>query len=295
MLNFIRNNPPSFAKSLVNRARYKYINSLYSGREYIYKTDNVFWWHGKNNFGDLITPYLYNKMTGKEPVLTIPSNDSTETVILGAGSIINWAKANTVVWGSGIMSRYLYMQKPNTILAVRGPVTQKRMIELGYDCPDIFGDPGLLLSEYYKSRSSKLYRLGIVPHYNDWSSVIASYGEKEDVLVIDVLRDVEAVIEDICSCEVIISSSLHGCIAAHSYGIPAVWCDFGGVKPGDDIKYIDYFCSMNMRQITEPLIVTQDCTVNNLLKVALNFPQPESPLVDLNKLRDCCPFFVSGT
>ena len=70
---------------------------------------------------------------------------------------------------------------------------------------------------------------------------------KENLLIIDVLNKPEIVIEQINSCKRTLSSSLHGIIVSHAYGIPSLWCKLG-VTPlsGDNIKFEDYFSSVNI-------------------------------------------------
>ena len=51
------------------------------------------------------------------------------------------------------------------------------------------------------------------------------------------------IINEILSCERIVSSSLHGLITAQSYDIPCFWFKQNYI-PGDDIKFYDYFESV---------------------------------------------------
>ena len=58
----------------------------------------------------------------------------------------------------------------------------------------------------------------------------------------------------IASCNFIISSSLHGLIAADSLNIPHVWMKISNKIIGGNWKFNDYFLSMNKEQV-EPLII----------------------------------------
>lgn len=53
------------------------------------------------------------------------------------------------------------------------------------------------------------------------------------------------VIEDIVSCEYILSTSLHGIIVAHTYGVKALWIKKGNIQT-DGIKFDDYFSSVQI-------------------------------------------------
>ena len=66
----------------------------------------------------------------------------------------------------------------------------------------------------------KQHKIGIIPHYLDEPYVRKSYGGKYHIISMNTW-DIEKLVDDILSCEVILSSSLHGIIFAHSYGIPA--------------------------------------------------------------------------
>ncbi|MFD1079906.1 polysaccharide pyruvyl transferase family protein, partial [Longispora fulva] len=58
--------------------------------------------------------------------------------------------------------------------------------------------------------------------------------------------DVEATTKEILECEKVLSTSLHGLIVAHAYGIPAVWVKMSDKIFGNDIKYADYLESVGL-------------------------------------------------
>lgn len=57
--------------------------------------------------------------------------------------------------------------------------------------------------------------------------------------------NVEETINKLLSCDRILSTSLHGLIAAHAYGIPALWIKDGYINT-DGFKFKDYFSSVDI-------------------------------------------------
>ncbi|MCC8358457.1 polysaccharide pyruvyl transferase family protein [Salinimicrobium sediminilitoris] len=214
------------------------------------------WWHaneGKFNFGDELNPYLIQKISGKEVIRveTIPLF-SFQKVNICIGSVIIKATRSCNVWGAGIIEKNSHIHKSN-FFAVRGPFTQRRMTDLGLKAPKVVGDPALLLSMFYKPKLKKKYKIGVIPHIIDLPA-IASKKFSEDITVIDfTYPSVESIIDRIGECEYIISSSLHGIIVAHSYGIPAVWAEFSNKLFGDGIKFLDYFASVGLPTELTPI------------------------------------------
>lgn len=271
--------------------------------QYALKINNdkqkIFWWKGdknQKNFGDLITSYIYLKISGKNPVWW-DKKDSKEPVYFGSGSIMNWCKGwkNVIVWGSGIMYSKDTFDKPNKILCVRGPLTRKRFLELGYECPEIYGDIGLLLPRFYNVKFDSEYEVGIIPHYNDYEFCKKLFSKLKNVIIIDVCQDVEVVINNICKCERTISSSLHGIIVSHAYNIKTCWAKFSENISGGDIKYLDYYYSINLNNVQKSVVIGKEFNsrsndVNYLINLIENYPNPKFP-INTEKLMKTCPFY----
>lgn len=207
-----------------------------------------FWWFprkaGKENFGDILTPYLTEKISGKKAVFTHlyhPLKPPTHFII---GSILANVLPHCIVWGSGILQAKEQVAQAD-FRAVRGPMTHKRLNELGYQVPEVYGDPALLLPRYYQPKTEKKYALGIIPHYVDYERIVHEV-QDENVKIINLFDSIEKVVEDVCSCERIISSSLHGVIVPQAYQIPAIWVKLSNKLSGDDIKFSDYFLSVGI-------------------------------------------------
>lgn len=207
------------------------------------KGRNLFWsWYEPRNFGDWIGPYLFLKMTGMAPQWVRPRRGVGRPFYITVGSVLRHVTVpdEAIVWGSGIISETDRFARPLETHAVRGPRTRKRMLDLGYECPEIYGDPAVVLPKYFcPQEAAPDYKVGIIPHYMDLSVVRDRVAE--GVLLVDVTQAVEDVIRDIRRCEWSISSSLHGVIVSHAYGVPSVWVDSVTKLHGNGVKFSDYF------------------------------------------------------
>lgn len=204
-----------------------------------------FWWSkgpAPGNFGDVLTPYILDHFGIKYRYCMNPRNASA----LCVGSIAKFARKNTVVLGSGTIRQSDSLDPRADWRFVRGPHTCRIVLENGGQCPEIYGDPALLLP-YIQESSSRIHDIGIVPHYVDYQYVKSNYPNH---YIINVLReDPLEVAKEISSCHRIVSSSLHGIIAAHSYGIPAAWVEFSNKLSGDRIKFADHFASIGVDNV----------------------------------------------
>jgi len=242
------------------------------------KKINLYWYahpEGEGNFGDELNPYIIEHLTGEKvnylPIpgtrinrflklikrlvlnqisfknaLSVLNSLRFKKYYIAIGSIIKSAEGrNCQVWGSGLMSRSDIINKC-TFFAVRGEITRKRIKELGYNVPLAIGDPALLSPIIYRPNSNKIYDLGVIPHFVQMTELSKKLtSTNENILIIDLLKDPETVIEQINSCKKTLSSSLHGIIVSHAYGIPSLWCNLGETALyGDDVKFEDYFSSV---------------------------------------------------
>lgn len=220
-------------------------------------TIRLFWWNekviqkkAKENYGDLLGKYLVEKIAAKKVVFAWPKKfsifDFFIPIYVTVGSVLANVNHKCIVWGSGIIDRKTQVKNAK-FLAVRGPQSRKYLLQLGYNVPEVYGDPALLLPRYFNPTVSKKYKIGIVPHYNDYKIVEKWFENCLNIHLIDMMtNDVEAKTIEFLQCEKIISSSLHGIIIAHAYGIPAVWQKFSDKVFGDDVKYQDYMESVNI-------------------------------------------------
>jgi pyruvyltransferase len=268
-----------------------------------YKKTRLFWWNEKiiqdktkENFGDVLGQYLVEKISGKEVVFAWPKKfsvlDYFVPIYVTIGSVLSNVNHKCIVWGSGIISLDIPIKNAK-FLAVRGPQTRRFLLHLGYEVPEIYGDPALLLPRYYNPNITKKFAYGIAPHYNDWEKVSLWFNNRNDILIIDMMtNDIESKTNEFLQCERILSSSLHGVIIAHAYGIPAVWQKFSDKVFGDDIKYKDYLESVNLKfyqpEIKEAMY--SDSEMNQLFQDLQNLPEAKILESLQDGLMRVCPF-----
>lgn len=248
------------------------------------------------NYGDLLSPYIAEKISVKKVKWVQPKRSKfwqrKKENYLGIGSIIHHASKNSKVWGSGIIDQSQKISSAK-FLAVRGPETRKYLNELGYSCPEVYGDPSLLLPEYYFPKIDKKFSLGIIPHYSEYDEIKSLYTDSEDISVIDLMtNDIEKTTEKILECDKVISTSLHGIIIPHAYGIPAIWAKYSDRIFGNDIKYMDYYASVGIFD-NQPFDLKKSISTADLdLIFNDHFNQPNSARIELLKigLKKSCPF-----
>jgi len=208
------------------------------------------------------------------------------------GSVIGYyTDKYTSIWGSGIISENMSIPyKPIRVYSVRGPLTREILLKNGIDCPEIYGDPALLISRYYRPDIEKKYELGIIPHFIDENNnAIKDFCESHpDVLIIHMrgYKHWQDIPNQILSCKKIISSSLHGLIVSDSYGIPNKWVRFSNDIVGGNFKYHDYFASVG-RICGDPTPINTSIDIkniidNNLFELASN--------IDYDIIFEACPF-----
>ncbi|MBW2978215.1 polysaccharide pyruvyl transferase family protein [Candidatus Woesearchaeota archaeon] len=255
----------------------------------------AYWWTGAKNFGDLLNPLLIKKISGTTPINLYPIKDTIDSnkikeINLVIGSILQQDYSNfekkVNIWGTGfIHNKWNPFLKPKKVCAVRGPLTRKILLNSGINCPEIYGDPALLYPNYYKPKLKKKYKLGIVAHWSEKNSnLLENFKDKEDVLIIDVQKRIKKIINQICKCELIASSSLHGLIISDAYKIPSTWVFFER-KTQPYFKYLDYFLSVG-RKDKKPLLIEKRTKLSDIYKRFYDYEIE----IDLDKLYDACPF-----
>jgi pyruvyltransferase len=206
-----------------------------------------------DSLGGVIIDFLLSKerldknkwISSKKHLFTVGSN------ITGGELRGNYQDAT--IWGSGILKepsqREVMFQKLSRrkldVRAVRGPLTRNALIRLGHRCPEIYGDPAILMPMIYQPNVKKQYDYSIVLQF--WHERKFREDHPNERMISMNTDDYKSVIDDIVSSKVIYTSSLHGIILAEAYGVPAIF--FRGLGKDIDFKYYDYYYSTGRKDI----------------------------------------------
>lgn len=239
----------------------------------------------RNNLGDIISPLIANQFSPKKVIRISKNKCKRVEHYFMIGSILQRCTKNSIIWGSGFISESSVCKEiPKRVLAVRGPLTRKKLLDQGIACPEIYGDPALLLPEVYPIANQKIkYKLGIIPHFLDKNNIeLKKFADNLDIKIIDIQNKKPLkVIDEMLQCEKIISSSLHGIIISDAYHIPSVWTQFSKPIGDDNFKFLDYFASVG-RKDKFPFIFSEFTSLDSILNVYEDY-EIDINLEDLKK------------
>lgn len=205
----------------------------------------AYYYKVRKNAGDYYGWWLLHKMLPNEKI-----KFSYHPDIICCGSIIDLKfPKKTVCWGCGIHNKdnkppYTYNKK--AYYAVRGKLTAKR---LGLKNIPV-GDPGTLAPLFYSKPQKKKYKYAIIAHNKDYRKLHKKFGKK--CLVISAkTNDIESFFDQINQCEFIFSSSLHGLIFSHAFGVPALHIEYNKLESKDNFKFKDYYSTLDISYVKQ--------------------------------------------
>lgn len=217
----------------------------YSGVHAAKDQVNLHYWNAVENLGDTLAPVIFHWMLQQNGLTnTLPKKKYVH--LLTIGSILADDVFDATVWGSGIHKidaayqlRAVRRLRKLDIRAVRGPITRALLLENGYNCPAVYGDPGILLPKIYHPERSveSQYEVGLIRHFRQAGDFTDPGVHKIDI----VTEDYQAFVNELFLCKKIISSSLHGIILAEAYGIPTVFLWEG--LDDELMKFYDWYFS----------------------------------------------------
>lgn len=228
---------------------------IVSNRTIIMTTD---WWKPPNtlcggeecfNLGDEIGPIIIKRVARENNINLIVQRDEQTPQILVVGSVIDhWFRKNNLrhcitFVGPGCKTKKLShhgRENCHRFLAVRGPLSIDNLKDIGIEnprLPQVVGDPGLLLSQYFHPRDVNPTEYCFIPHISDYTKnqamvkwldvpvdengVPKYFGFKllDEVLVLDIRTNrTQDFVDSLNRCRMVVSASLHGVIFAESYG-----------------------------------------------------------------------------
>lgn len=268
-----------FAKEkLVDPVRRAAFETVHRGQLPLYFCDTP-------NWGDALSPVLCSLLSGRPVKKMLWTHQHRYFAI---GSILGHANARAEVWGSGFLFENDKLAEAPMVHAVRGPRTRAKLLQQGFDCPETYGDPALLFPYFFNPTVEKKHPIGLVPHYSDKGHL---WFERQrglpGVHILDVEGGIEEFVREVKSCELIVSSSLHGLICADAYGVPNLWVEVSDQVDGGSFKFCDYYESVG-RGTPVPVRPHPD----KPLTWAVDQFQPSSFKFDTRPLINACPFIA---
>lgn len=290
----------------------------------------VYWCNDVENYGDLLSPYIIGRLSGRtiiqknyfvgnwkshiyHCIKALAHLDfgfqsryhfPFEENLIGIGSILFSGNKHSKIWGAGFMS---CEERCNggLICAIRGKLSLEKIrnqISMGDSIkllPKIaIGDPALLLPMLIKPEPIKRYDIGIIPHFSEFDFFKRNFGNRFHIIDLR-SADVERITSDITSCGHILSTSLHGIIVAHAYGIPALWMEFTGLENRTNgFKFRDYFSSVEIKEYS-PIRNLQESLESDesALDLFKKYAEYVLPCTDLSIIRkdllDVAPFPIT--
>ena len=232
------------------------------------------------NLGDELGKVVIDWMLEKRPNLSRGMWVKKKKFLLSIGSgVFYYGYQDVTFWGAGveydIQNQPRYKKFLNSkffrkldFRAVRGPLTHDIVQKLGHKCPEIYGDPAILMPLIYKPDVPPKHEYGIIPQFVTEAEIHKRY--PDDFIISMNTNDYKKVISEILTCRKVVSSSLHGVILAEAYGVPTVW--YRGLMKEIDFKYLDYYASTGRYNI-QPATSVEEALATGPL-----------PLPDLSKL-----------
>lgn len=213
----------------------------------------LYYYNDTDNAGDFFASWLLRKFNK-----LVEFSNNAEIAI--TGSILAWPQVkHAKIWGCGFHNfEDKYFGNKDNIYAVRGKLTADKLNLQNV----VTGEPGLLVSRFYKPSTIKKYKFGIVAHYIDYD-FFSKLNLPSYVKVINMgTIDIEKLMDEIYECEFVLSSSLHGIVFAHSYGIPAIRIKHKELTTKNAFKFLDYYSNFKIKFLQKEIKTQADLDWN---------------------------------
>jgi len=231
------------------------------------------WSRSKPNFGDALAPLVVAAVADR-PVRWAPIGGAD---LVAVGSLLGrlrqrWWQRRVHVWGSGYLAAPIALPSARTrhvIHAVRGPRSAAALGLL--PAAMVQGDPGLLADRLITDRAliERLISDGlitgpprparrcavlVIPHYRDREhALLPRLAAVPGVEIADVFAPPLDLLAQIRCADCVLSSAMHGLIAADALGVPNAWVTLGDRLRGGHFKFHDYYGALGLTRSPVPL------------------------------------------
>ncbi len=252
------------------------------------ETRKLYYYRYNNNFGDILNIDLLKffnqniKWTNKYKcdVIAIGSllgSLITDNLTFKDKKNLFFSKP-LIIYGSGFVREETekeYLLRKVEVKAVRGFLSLERLKKMKYAQIDknvAIGDPGLLVSKIFDvTNMEKKYDLGIIPHYIDKNSPFLKNITVKNSIILNINQEPIELLTQIAQCKNIISSAMHGLIAADSLGIPNVRMILSDKIIGGDYKFNDYYSAFGLKNHEKINLMENKFTDEDLVKIKENY------------------------
>lgn len=240
------------------------------------KKDKITYFYSKcnrdKNAGDKCTEYILQKIYSGTKLEFVKENPN---IVLCGSVLDDLAISNAdYILGAGIHCDNVFSNKnKKSYLAVRGKLSRQRLVDFNIIEKDEINDinliePGLIVSKIFNNQKiNQHYKIGIICHYVDYDC-FKRYNNTNHIVINMGSENIDEILNKINSCDIILSSSLHGIVFSHSLGKPAYHIVNNRIKDSntnkffkfkdyyslfDSIEYKNFTCSNNIIPIDEIL------------------------------------------
>lgn len=229
------------------------------------------------NLGDKMGFHIADWMLGPSAYERLGMRDAErigpDTVALVGSVIAALVDTPCEIVGGGLINGNSRRYSPELrITGVRGFLT-KALIQRDskHHRPEVLGDPGLLLSQIEPMPYAAVSRpLGFVVHDVDREEFARRYPEQVPDIV-DNYAPRDEFVRQLSRYRAVASTSLHGCIFAHAYGLPVAPFVLTDKVYGGDFKFEDYYSSYGLNVVRAPLAGAPE----TVLRTVTEAPQPD--------------------
>jgi hypothetical protein len=214
-------------------------------------------------------------------------------VIYSVGSIVSLTDRVDipVIWGSGkSSSKPMVANKKAYWLGVRGPRTREFLL-VNHDInPTVVGDPALFSRIMYPMEKLFEHEVGFIIHPVDAQVFKDKFPQFKDY-VVNPEDKIDRYIQELSKYKLVVSSSLHGIIFCHTYGIPVLPVRLGDLINGGDYKFKDHYHMLGYTDFRRRVDAQEliDLNVKDLASKIRRYWQPVYRPIFMDKLLDTFP------